>query len=74
MNKNLNKTTSRAQKRAILKHLEEGKTITAAQAMRLFRCERLAARIRELRQDGYNIITETLTTRSGKRIGEYSLI
>lgn len=41
----------------ILTHLQMGKTLTQADAIRLFGCYRLGARILELREEGYNIIT-----------------
>jgi hypothetical protein len=41
----------------ILQHLEQGRTITAIEALVLFGCFRLAARIKELRDAGHNIVT-----------------
>jgi len=44
-----------AQHKKIRKHLESGKTITDLQALKLFQCRRLAARIYDLRKKGLNI-------------------
>ena len=43
------------------------------EALELFQCFRLAARIHELRQDNWQINERTVETASGKRIAEYSL-
>lgn len=45
------------QKMKILAHLRTHGSITAEEAMR-FRCFRLAARIADLRSDGYDIVTD----------------
>jgi hypothetical protein len=42
-------------------------------ALELFGCFRLAARIHELRQDNWQISERTVETASGKRIAEYSI-
>lgn len=57
----------------ILNHLKSGKPLSALPALRLFGCWRLAARIAELRNDGYVIVTRMVTTKSHKRIAVYSL-
>ena len=57
----------------ILAYLREGQRITALEALELFQCFRLAARVHELRREGWNIIERTVETASGKRIAEYSL-
>lgn len=46
------------QSEAILAHLKQGHTLTPIDALNLFGCFRLAARIIELRRLGYNIVTE----------------
>ena len=45
------------QKQQILKHLMDGKSITQAEAHKLYNCWRLAPWISRLRQEGYNILT-----------------
>lgn len=61
----------------ILSRLEAGETITALQALDLFGCNRLAARISDLRKTGLEISTTTITVfnRDGVkcRVAEYSL-
>ena len=57
----------------ILAYLREGHRITALEALEIFQCFRLAARVHELRREGWNIIERTVETASGKRIAEYSL-
>lgn len=57
----------------ILAYLREGHRITALEALELFQCFRLAARIHELRRDNWQISERTVETASGKRIAEYSL-
>ena len=64
------------QNQAIAKHLERGKTLTQAQAARLFNCWRLSGRIHDLRRQGYNILTENITTKHDgavKTFARYSL-
>jgi hypothetical protein len=58
----------------ILAYLREGHRITALEALELFQCFRLAARVHELRREGWQIIERTVETASGKRIAEYSII
>jgi hypothetical protein len=57
----------------ILAYLRAGHRITALDALELFGCFRLAARVHELRREGWQIIERTVETASGKRIAEYSL-
>ena len=57
----------------ILAHLRAGNRITALEALDDFGCFRLAARIHELRRDGWQIEERTVETPSGKRVAEYWL-
>jgi hypothetical protein len=57
----------------ILSHLKAGKAITAYEALVLFGCFRLAARIHDLREEGHNITTARTETPSGATIAEYRL-
>ncbi|MFK5283594.1 helix-turn-helix domain-containing protein, partial [Lacticaseibacillus paracasei] len=41
----------------ILAHLQSGQAITTKIARQICKCERLAARIKDLRNKGYNIMT-----------------
>lgn len=62
-----------SQSTAILEHLKSGHHITPLRALTLFRCMRLAPRIKELRQAGYRIETTMETLPSGKRIASYHM-
>ena len=56
----------------IKNHLEAGKSITAIDALNLFGCFRLGARINDLRSAGLEIETEMITS-GRKRFAKYSL-
>ena len=56
----------------ILGHLKRGQSITQIQALRLYGCMRLAARIEELREL-YPIHTKLVYSK-GKRFARYSLV
>jgi hypothetical protein len=55
----------------ILAHLRAGNRLTALEALERFQCFRLAARIHELRREGWQIEERTVETPSGKRVAEY---
>ena len=57
----------------ILAHLRAGNQLTALEALDAFGCFRLAARIHELRREGWQIEERTVETPSGKRVAEYWL-
>ncbi len=61
-----------SQETKILKHLKSGKSITPLQALRNYGCMRLGARILELRDKGFNIVTKRIT-RNKKNYASYSL-
>jgi hypothetical protein len=61
-----------SQKQLILKHLEDGKSLTPLDALSLFGCFRLAARINDLRTAGHKINTTNLDV-NGKKIASYSM-
>ncbi len=56
----------------ILAHLKR-EPITALQALNMYGCFRLAARIKDLRDEGHDIRTEKIKLQSGKTIARYSL-
>lgn len=56
----------------ILNHLQSGHTITPLEALDMFGCFRLGARIYDLKRAGYEIKTE-MVTENGKRFARYSL-
>ena len=64
---------TRSQSEAILLFLQEGRTLTPLEALTLFGCMRLGARVWELKLLGHNVRTEIIRTESGKRIARYSL-
>lgn len=53
--------------------LLNGYSLTTLEALQMFRCFRLAARIDNLRSDGLPILTEMVDI-DGKRVAKYSLI
>ena len=61
-----------SQNKAILKYLQLGRTLTALQALKLFGCMRLAARVKELIDSG-NDIGRVMVKVKGKRIARYFL-
>ena len=56
----------------IMEMLKAG-PVTAMDALERANCFRLAARIADLRQQGIEIETETVTTPTGKHIAQYKL-
>ena len=56
----------------ILQHLQAGETLTQIDALGLFGCFRLASRVNDLRQAGWNIQT-TIIKEDGKRYAKYHL-
>lgn len=58
----------------ILSHMRRYKGITPAQAYERYGCLRLAARISDLRGEGFKIITDTIHDKAtGKRYARYRL-
>ena len=55
----------------ILAYLRAGNRLTAIDALERFGCFRLAARVHELRREGWNVQERTVETRGGKRVAEY---
>lgn len=51
-----------SQKKVILDHLKKFGSIEPLTALREYGCYRLGARINDLRNDGYNIITEMISS------------
>ena len=62
-----------SQKAEILATLKEGERLTALDALERFGCFRLAARIHELKQEGWNIVPEDVTLPNGKVVAAYRL-
>ena len=64
----------KAQTQKILEYLKSGKTISPGEALVWAGSFRLAARIKELRDAGYNIQTEMKADENGKRYARYRLV
>jgi hypothetical protein len=62
-----------SQAQRILRHLQAGHSLTPLEALERFGCFRLAARVHELRREGYAVLEETVTTAQGKRVARYFL-
>ena len=67
------KNAKPTQAKRILRYLQAGHRLTPMDALEQFGCFRLAARIHELRREGWAIEERTVETRGGKRVAEYSL-
>lgn len=63
--------STESQNAQIRRYLEQGKTLTSLEALRLFGCLRLSGRIFDLRRQGISIEARDLKTLSGKRVSEY---
>lgn len=64
-----------SQSKQILAHLQAGKSITPIEALNLYGCFRLGARIYDLIQQGHNINSDMVKDeRTGKRYARYSLV
>jgi hypothetical protein len=68
-----NTNATKSQRDAILAHLQEGRTLTALEALDRFGCNRLAARIGELKAAGWDIRSRMIEIDSGKHVAEYRL-
>ena len=60
------------QNEAILEHLKTNGSITPIDALMLFGCFRLGARIYDLREQGHAIETKRVTDNKGKNYAEYT--
>lgn len=57
----------------ILNHLKLGTSLTPIEALELYGCFRLSARIYDLKDNGWPIRCEVKELPNGKRVGYYSL-
>jgi hypothetical protein len=60
------------QTQQILKHLEKGNKLTSLEALSMFQCFRLAARIRDLKDAGHDIESHIINV-GDKKIASYLL-
>lgn len=67
--------TTKSQNKCIIEHLILGHTITALEALSLFQCFRLAARISYIRSKGFNVKSEMVQVGNNKKkVARYSLL
>ena len=62
-----------SQNKQIAAYLNKGKKLTPIDALNKFGCFRLAARIADLRNEGMNIVTNTIKLKNKKQIAQYSV-
>jgi hypothetical protein len=65
---------TKSQEMAILEHLKSGRAITPIDALNLYRCFRLGARVFSLKKQGFQIESEMIRVPSGKRVASYRLV
>lgn len=74
MNVNENQVTSMSQNSRIADYLLQGNSITPIDALNLFGCFRLGARIADIKERyGWQIESNRVTTPTGKRVASYKL-
>ena len=67
------KPVGNKQNAKIIGHLNSGRSLTSIEALNLYGCFRLAARIHDLRGKGFEIDCDEVETKSGKRIASYRI-
>lgn len=67
-------TNTVSQANAILDHMRKGNTITGIEALDLFGCFRLPARIADLKKVGHIISSKMIKLSNGKRVAQYELV
>ena len=65
--------TTESQEIAILQYLKEGKSLTQLEALPLFNCFRLGARVHRLVHQKGQPIKSEMVKRNGKWVAQYSL-
>jgi hypothetical protein len=71
---NENEKSSQSQNSKIAEYLKQGNSITPLDALKLFGCLRLGARIADIKDRyGLNIISDRVTTPTGKRVASYRI-
>lgn len=63
-----------SQGQQILDHLRSGKHLTAIEALNRFGCFRLAARIKDLKDDGHRIDAQMVELPNGKKVASYRMV
>lgn len=62
------------QTKMIKAHLDQGNSITAIEALDMFRCFRLASRMHELKESGYPFMKEMVKLDNGRAIAQYTKV
>jgi hypothetical protein len=62
-----------SQTKQIADYLNKGKKLTPIDALTIFGCFRLAARIADLRANGMNIVTNKLKLDKTRQVAQYSI-
>lgn len=65
--------SKRSQAEQVLTHIKRHGSINPLTAITAYGCMRLAARICDLRDAGYNIVTDMVKTSEGKQYARYRL-
>ena len=64
-----------AQSKQILEYLQKGNSLTPLEALKMFDCMRLGARVYDLKSQGHEIVTEMVKDeKSGKKYASYRLM
>jgi hypothetical protein len=63
--------TTDSQNALIKGWLLNGHSLTQLEALNQFGCFRLAARIADIRDEGFHILTDMVTLENGKRVARY---
>ena len=61
------------QAQTILRHMQTHGCISTLEAFQLYSITRLSARIWDLRHDGYDIVSETVSTKRGDKTISYAV-
>ena len=72
-NINENRVESKSQTDRILEYMLSGKSITPLEALNLFGCLRLGARIADIKARGYLVYSEFVSTPTEKKVKRYYL-
>ena len=67
------KNATESQNTQIINALIKGKRITPIDALEKYGCFRLSGRIHDLKRVGWDIKSETILTKNGKRVAQYYL-
>lgn len=70
-NTNPNREQGFSQEVKIMFYMLQGNKITPLEALQRFQCERLAARIADIKKRGHDVKSEFVTLPSGKRVKQY---